>query len=568
MLVLVICVFLVVATLLLLGATYIKSSKAEYPPGLDNPSVIRTAHQITTGFSILGKALEKLGIWSEVGLLRFISALLVKKLGEDPELVIKNVEFEGVPVRIYQPKAPSTGSRKGVMYFHGGGFVYGSIESYDHLCRHIAKTCDAVVASVGYRLAPEHRYPAALDDCISASIYFLKTTEQYGVDPSSVIICGDSAGGNLTACVTQVLVTKKDIPKPLAQVMIYPATQLIDLNLPSYQQNSMVPILLRDITIYFILTYIGADLSLLQEMQNGNHIPPEFRKKFSKWLSADRVPDEFKVRGYKPYVPQAFNNDVYQKVKHVFDVPCSPLIAEDSIISQLPKSYILTCEFDVLRDDGILYKKRLEDNRVPVTWYHVKNGFHGVVNYFNAPNVISGKEDDLIVTTLKEALLDYFEVNETPEVSATLCWEAHKATIRGKIIQVAARKKRDRNEYIDRLEKEYLQVSEAGKQGMTPELQAKLHRTSQELNLELAGRPVKALCWLKSKYYCKANKPSSLLAKKLKAPPQSYCPIRLKDERGVVTNIPTRVVKSFKHQLQKLYSNPSPPSLETLERFF
>ncbi|KAM9299033.1 uncharacterized protein PAF06_016030 [Gastrophryne carolinensis] len=392
MLVLVICVFLVVATLLLLGATYVKSSKAEYPPGLDNPSGVRKMYQISTGLSILGKALEKLGIWSEVGLLRFISALQAKKLGEDPELVIKNVEFEGVPVRIYQPKAPSTGSRKGVMYFHGGGFVFGSIESYDYLCRHISKNCGAVVVSVEYRLAPEHRYPAAYDDCLCASIHFLKTTEEYGVDPSSVIICGDSAGGNLTACVTQTLVTKKDIPKPLAQVLIYPSVQMIDYNLPSYQQNSMVPLLLRDRTIFYKLAYLGANLSISKEIQNSSHIPPEFRKKLSKWLSADNIPDEFKVRGYKPHTMAPFNNDVYQELKHGFDITSSPLIAENAIISQLPKSYLLTCEFDVLRDDGLLYKKRLEDNGVSVTWYNVKNGFHGVLSFFDVSNFNSGKE--------------------------------------------------------------------------------------------------------------------------------------------------------------------------------
>ncbi|XP_063799604.1 arylacetamide deacetylase-like 4 isoform X3 [Pseudophryne corroboree] len=390
MLVTVVAVFLLCCVLLLAGVTYYESSKAEIPPGIANPKLLWRIHAMTIAFSNLGKTCQKLGICSEIGFLHKL--MRFSKTEEDPELFMKNLQFEGVPVRVYQPRSPSVGDRKGVMFFHGGGFVFGSIDSHDKHCRYIAKTSGAVVVSVGYRLAPEHRYPAAFDDCLSATTHFLKTAHEHGVDSSSIIICGDSAGGNLTAAVCQALVSRTDLPKPLAQVLIYPAVQMVDYNLPSYQQNSMVPLLLRERTVFYKLHYLGCFCDdLCKEVLLGSHVPPEMRRKLSKWLSIDNIPKEFTAKGYKTHNMAAFKNNVYEKVKRVFEPHFSPLLAEESVIRLLPKAYILTCEFDVLRDDGLLYKRRLEDNGIPVTWYHVKDGFHGVVSFFDGPNCSSGK---------------------------------------------------------------------------------------------------------------------------------------------------------------------------------
>ncbi|XP_075046043.1 arylacetamide deacetylase-like 4 [Mixophyes fleayi] len=399
-----IAVFLLFSVLLFAGVTYYECSKADIPPGVANPTDLWRIHGITAAFSILGKTLEKLGICSEIACFQFAMRFAKPKFEEDPELFMKNLQFEGVPVRVYQPRAPSVGDRKGIMYFHGGGFVFGSIDTYDVLCRYIAKKSGAVVVSVGYRLAPEHKYPAAFDDCLGATIHFLKKAAEHGVDSSSIIICGDSAGGNLTAAVCQALVTRTDLPKPLAQVLIYPVVQMVDYNLPSYQQNSMVPLLLRERTLFYKLHYVGSNLSedLCKEILDGRHVPPQMRMKFSKWLNVDNIPEEFKAKGYKPHTAASFNSDLYEKIKRVFEPHFSPLLAEDSVIGLLPKAYLLTCEFDVLRDEELLYKRRLEENGVPVTWYHVKDGFHGIVSFFDKPNVTSGKMAvDNVVTFIK-----------------------------------------------------------------------------------------------------------------------------------------------------------------------
>ncbi|KAG9472082.1 arylacetamide deacetylase-like 4 [Eleutherodactylus coqui] len=376
--------FIGLCFLLVVGVIYFEFSNSEIPPGVADPMKLRIIHCVMIGVAVVGKILQNLFICNQLAFTRFIrDKLLARKLGEDPKLLIKDLTFEGIPVRVYQPRSPSAGGRKGVVFFHGGGWMFGSIDSYDVLCRYISRGTEAVVVSVGYRLAPEHRYPAAFDDCLNATIYFLKTANEYGVDPSSVIISGDSAGGNLTAAICQVLVDKTDLPKPLAQVLIYPAVQAIDFHLPSYIQNRAVPILYRERAVFYMINYIEGNLEMMEEVVEGDHVPVDLKLKFKKWLGPENIPDEFKVRGYKPRVMGSHAEDVYEAHKQVFEPRLSPLLAEDTVIRLLPKAYILTCEFDVLRDDGILYKKRLEDNGVPVTWFHLKDGFHGIISFFD-----------------------------------------------------------------------------------------------------------------------------------------------------------------------------------------
>ncbi|NP_001088517.2 arylacetamide deacetylase-like 4 S homeolog [Xenopus laevis] len=388
LLVLFLAVICSLCILIFVGVIYFELSNSKIPPGVACPGKLRVIHIMMISIAILGKIFQNLGLCNPVNFTRYVrEQLMVGKLGEDPKLFIKDQQFENVPVRVYQPRLPSAGGRKGVMFFHGGGWMFGSIDTYDKLCRYISKETETVVVSVGYRLAPEHRYPAGYEDCLNATVHFLKTAKEFGVDPSSVIISGDSAGGNLTAAVCQSLVNKTDLPKPLAQVLIYPAVQMIDFDLPSYQQNRAVPVLYRERAAFYMLNYISDDLSSLEEMLDGDHIPVETKMKYRKWLSAENIPDEFKVRGFKPRVMSSQAEEVIEEVKSALETACSPLLAEDSVIRLQPQAYILTCEFDVLRDDGLLYKKRLEDNGVPVTWYHVKDGFHGIVSFFDNGNL-------------------------------------------------------------------------------------------------------------------------------------------------------------------------------------
>uniref|UniRef100_A0A8C8B708 Alpha/beta hydrolase fold-3 domain-containing protein n=1 Tax=Otus sunia TaxID=257818 RepID=A0A8C8B708_9STRI len=381
LLVLFLAVFVAGFILLVMGAINFDFSNSEIPPGVNQPVKLRIIHIILISRAVVGKILENIGICSQVSFVRYIQGR--KTLGVDPKLFIKDLWFEKVPVRIYQPKVPSASQRRGVMFFHGGGWVFGSLETHEKLCRSIARESESVVVSVGYRLAPENKYPAAYEDCLNATIHFMKNVEHYGVDPARIIVCGDSAGGNLVAAVSQTLAGGSDLPKLRAQILIYPGLQAVDFNLPSYQQNQGVPLLIRKHAAFFALQYLNGDALHMQEVLEGSHIPPDMRLKYRKWVSPDNIPEKFKVRGYKPHKPREFKAEVFERVKRLCEPNLCPLLAEDAVVQQLPESFILTCEYDVLRDDGLLYKKRLEDNGVRVTWYHLEDGFHGIIGLYD-----------------------------------------------------------------------------------------------------------------------------------------------------------------------------------------
>uniref|UniRef100_A0A8C3P2J2 Alpha/beta hydrolase fold-3 domain-containing protein n=1 Tax=Cyanoderma ruficeps TaxID=181631 RepID=A0A8C3P2J2_9PASS len=297
----------------------------------------------------------------------------------DRHLLIKDVRFERVKVRIYQPKTSNNNQRRGILYFHGGVgrelFCFVGIPLGPFTRNGCTRTLSLLFR---YRLAPEHPFPAQFEDCLTAAIHFLRTAQDHGVDPSRVVICGDSSGGTLTAAVAQALVNRRDLPKLRAQILIYPFLQCVDLHLPSYQQNARVPILLKERFIVLGLKYINKDFSIF-EILKGRHVTEDQRLKYQKWVSPDYIPHEFKIRGYKPPPKYLPSKEMCEAAESMFDPVFSPLLAEDSVIAQLPETFLLTCEFDVLRDDGLLYKKRLEDHGIKVTWCHLQEGFHGAV---------------------------------------------------------------------------------------------------------------------------------------------------------------------------------------------
>ncbi|XP_075028195.1 arylacetamide deacetylase-like 4 [Calonectris borealis] len=374
---LLLAIFLAVLTVFVAMAFYYEHPKAKIPHGFSQRQKLYVFHYVLNfGFG-LAKFLEKVGITSEV---YFLRALMdgIPPL-KDKHLFIKDLRFEKVKVRIYQSKISTTGQRRGILYFHGGVGRFGSIRAYERTCRYFARKSNSVVVSVGYRLAPKHPYPTQFEDCLTATIHFMRTAQDYGVDPSRIIICGDSSGGTLTAAVAQALVNRRDLPKLRAQILIYPFLQCVDFNLPSYQQNEGVPILLKERTLALGLKYLNKDLSVMEAVFKGCHIPEDMQLKYQKWVSPDYIPHEFKTRGYKPSTTHPFSEELYTLLKPVFDPVFSPLLAEDSVIARLPEAFILTCEYDVLRDDGLLYKKRLEDHGIKVTWCHLQEGFHGTV---------------------------------------------------------------------------------------------------------------------------------------------------------------------------------------------
>ena len=229
-------------------------------------------------------------------------------------------------VRAYTPK----GSRRGeplpaMVYFHGGGWVFGDLDSHDPLCRELCNLARCVIVSVDYRRAPEHRFPAAVDDSVAAVRYIAEHAADFGIDASRLAVGGDSAGGNLT---TVVALTLRDQggPRLAFQVLIYPVTDFA-MDAPSYTSLANGYTLTRDRMRYF---------------------------------------SELYLRG-----PQ-----------DVGDWRASPLKAAD--LSRLPPALIMAAGHDPLVDEGKAYADRLAAAGVPVTYTCYDGVVHGFASMAGA----------------------------------------------------------------------------------------------------------------------------------------------------------------------------------------
>lgn len=239
-------------------------------------------------------------------------------------------------------------------------------------------------------MAPQSKFPTPVRDCIAATIHFLKSLDNFGVDPARVVVCGDSAGGGIAAIVCQQLMDKPDLPKIRAQILLYSITQLMDLTLPSFQENKDVPLLTEDFVWYCWFCYLDISPSWKSVVMGRGHLPAKVWDKYRQWLGSENIPRRFKKEAYRRVSPAPLNEGAYLETDHILDLMSSPLIAEDAVMSRLPEACIVSCEYDILRDHSLLYKKRLEDLGVSVTWHHMEDGFHGVLNtldmgYFQFP---------------------------------------------------------------------------------------------------------------------------------------------------------------------------------------
>lgn len=131
-----------------------------------------------------------------------------------------------------------------------------------------------------------------------------------------------------------------------------------------------------------ICRYVGIDISWKDAILKGAFLPPETWEKCRNWLSSDNIPERFKNTYQEPQFPGTLNEAAYLETKHMLDVQNSPLLADDETIAQLPEAFLVSCKHDILCDHTLLYKKCLEDQEVPVNWYHVEDGFTDAYLYF------------------------------------------------------------------------------------------------------------------------------------------------------------------------------------------
>ncbi|XP_014794319.1 PREDICTED: neutral cholesterol ester hydrolase 1 [Calidris pugnax] len=301
------------------------------------------------------------------------------------DINITDAVFDGVEVRVFEPPAKGDERlKRSVVYIHGGGWALASARTslYNNLCRIMAESLNAVVVSVEYRLVPEVCFPEQFHDALRATKHFLQpdVLAEYSVDPNRIAISGDSAGGNLAAAVCQQLSQDEHLTiRPKLQALIYPVLQAFDFNTPSYQQNMNMPVLPRYVMISYWIDYFNANYDLAHSLLINNHTALDVGQAHSfrgrlNWTSL--LPSSFK-KNYKPVVQTTGEAEIIQQIPALLDVRAVPLLAENEILRLQPKTYVLTCENDVLRDDGVMYAKRLENAGVEVTLDHFQDCFHG-----------------------------------------------------------------------------------------------------------------------------------------------------------------------------------------------
>ena len=249
-----------------------------------------------------------------------------------PHLRVEDLQLEGpagpIPVRVYWPDSAGAGRYPVTMYFHGGGFAVGDLDTHDATARQHAVGANTVVVSVDYRLAPEYPYPAAVDDSWAATCWVADNADRFGADGSRLAVAGDSAGGTLAAVVAQWArdSARSGLPGPRVgfQLLWYPSA-MWDTSLPSFAENADAPVLDNAAIAAFTDWYAGhLDLSTAPAA-----------------LAPGRATD----------------------------------------LSGLPPAYIAVAGHDPLRDDGIRYSELLAEAGVDVELHNAETLVHGYLGY-------------------------------------------------------------------------------------------------------------------------------------------------------------------------------------------
>lgn len=173
--------------------------------------------------------------------------------------------------------------------------------------------------------------------------------------------------------------------------MIYPVLQALDFNTPSYQQSMNAPILPRHVMVRYWVDYFKGNYDFVEAMIVNNHTSLDVERAAAlrarlNWTSL--LPSSIR-KNYKPVIQTTGDARIVQEIPQLLEATSSPLIADEEVLQALPKTYILTCEHDVLRDDGIMYAKRLESVGVNVTLDHFEDGFHGCMIFTSWPTNFS-----------------------------------------------------------------------------------------------------------------------------------------------------------------------------------
>jgi acetyl esterase len=289
---------------------------------LDEQAALLRRGQVVLGETPLDQvspAQSRLNFCKSFSLLKRIGGLF-EKVESIRELTIPG-PAGGIPARLYRPGKETAYPL--FVYLHGGGWVIGNLDSADNMARFLCKHVNCLVLSLDYRLAPEHIFPAAVDDCFEAVQWALAHAGELGGDPKRVLVGGDSAGGNLAAVVAQ-MAPQEGASKLAGQVLFYAATNGTNLDTTSYKE------------------FDGPSFGL--------------PRRDMEWFLEQYAPDP----------------------KDRLNPLVSPLLADD--LHGLPPALVVTAEFDVLRDEGEAYARRLQEAGVKVQLMRCNGMVHGFLS--------------------------------------------------------------------------------------------------------------------------------------------------------------------------------------------
>jgi len=239
------------------------------------------------------------------------------------------VDGATIAARAYTPEGLAEDGAPALVYFHGGGWVVGSLDTHDRLCRKLAEQARCKVVSVAYRLAPEHPFPTPAEDAVAAFRWIAGEAGALGIDPARIAVGGDSAGGNLSAVLCQTVRDEDDAVRPCFQLLLYPATDFAG-DYASRETNAEGYMLTQSLIDYFGDHYMGG------------------------WSKPD-------------------------------DRRLSPLRAPS--LEGLPPALVVTAGYDPLQGEGVAYADALKDAGVPVAYRDYPGMLHGFFNFGGAVDV-------------------------------------------------------------------------------------------------------------------------------------------------------------------------------------
>jgi len=339
---------------------------------------------------LFGDLFEKVGLqrWIPFYFYSKIQLLMPQKIS--PDVKIYYSSFADVPSIVIKPKTDSNEKLPTIVFYHGGGWTVGSIELYKKVLSQLSIYTNSIVMSPEYRLSPKYPFPIPYEDCLKSTVEFLSSCQkQYNCDVNKVVIAGDSAGGNLAMSVTNSLLKNNEVSvtSPVMQVLIYPSVQMVNFHLDSiqsrgFQGNALFPTWL----LYsYVLSYWGleSETHLRYLLDENRHIDASNEGIANKleWVQNKYIEKKNKEK-QSPLKSESKEIKLFQKrvSKLVLDPRMCPLMETDENLSKLPRTHVLVCGYDQLRDDGLIVVEKLRSLGVNTTVQYLPRGLHGSLN--------------------------------------------------------------------------------------------------------------------------------------------------------------------------------------------